>query len=140
MDGTALKTDRVLKIHSRPANGEVLRKKELAQQFHVTERSVQRDMESLRCFFAEQGLGQEHTDRSREGEFRKRVQFMCGGRLEKIRFKYTGPSIEAVQERLPAAEIISPGKEGRLVEAEVFGKEIEMWIRSQENHITRQEA
>ena len=56
MDGTALKTDRVLKIYSRLVNGDILRKKELAQQFHVTERSVQRDMESLRCFFAEQGL------------------------------------------------------------------------------------
>ena len=40
-------------------HGDVLRKKELAQQFHVTERSVQRDMESLRCFFAEQGLQQD---------------------------------------------------------------------------------
>ena len=51
MDGTALKTDRVLKIYSRLVNGDILRKKELAQQFHVTERSLQRDMESLRCFF-----------------------------------------------------------------------------------------
>ena len=50
MDGTAMKTDRVLKIYSRLVNGDILRKKELAQQFHVTERSVQRDMESLRCF------------------------------------------------------------------------------------------
>ena len=59
MDGTALKTDRILKIYSRLAGGETLRKKELAQQFHVTERSVQRDMESLRYFFAEQGLRQD---------------------------------------------------------------------------------
>ena len=59
MDGTAMKTDRVLKIYSRLVNGDILRKKELAQQFHVTERSVQRDMESLRCFFAEQGLQQD---------------------------------------------------------------------------------
>ena len=59
MDGTALKTDRVLKIYSRLVNGDILHKKELAQQFHVTERSVQRDMESLRCFFAEQGLQQD---------------------------------------------------------------------------------
>ena len=59
MDGTALKTDRVLKIYSRLVNGDILRKKELAQQFHVTERSVQRDMESLRCFFAEQRLRQD---------------------------------------------------------------------------------
>lgn len=56
MDSTTLKTDRILNIYSRLVNGDTLRKKELAQQFHVTERSVQRDMESLRCFFTEPGV------------------------------------------------------------------------------------
>ena len=305
MDGTALKTDRVLKIYSRLVNGDILRKKELAQQFRVTERSVQRDMESLRCFFAEQGLRQDivydkgakgyrlespahallnnseilavckillesrsmrrdemlpildkliaccvperskravtellanekhhyvephhgqrllpglweigqavqnhqvmeieyerlkepklvrrrvlpagimfseyyfyltafleekanfdnpddlfptiyridrirefrvleehfqvpYKDRFQEGEFRKRVQFMYGGKLEHIRFKYTGPSIEAVLDRLPTAEIISQDENGWTVEAEVFGKGIEMWIKSQGRQI-----
>ena len=305
MDGTALKTDRVLKIYSRLVNGDILRKKELAQQFRVTERSVQRDMESLRCFFAEQGLRQDivydkgakgyrlespahallnnseilavckillesrsmrrdemlpildkliaccvperskravpellanekhhyvephhgrhllpglweigkavqkhqvmeieyerlkepklvrrrvlpagimfseyyfyltafleekanfdnpddlfptiyridrirefrvleehfqvpYKDRVQEGEFRKRVQFMYGGKLEHIRFKYTGPSIEAVLDRLPTAEIISQDENGWTVEAEVFGKGIEMWIKSQGRQI-----
>ena len=301
MDGTALKTDRVLKIYSRLVNGDTLRKRELAQQFHVTERSVQRDMESLRCFFTEQGLPQDivydraakgyrleapsrpvlnnseilavckilvesramrrdelfpildkliaccvpesskkavtellanekyhyiephhgtpilnglweisqavknhqmmeieyerlkepklvhrrvqpvgimfseyyfyltafleeksyfenpddlfptiyridriksfhvldehfkvpYKERFQEGEFRKRVQFMYGGKLERIRFKYTGPSIEAVLDRLPTAEIIERDDEGWTVEAEVFGKGIEMWLKSQ---------
>lgn len=305
MDGTALKTDRVLKIYSRLVNGDTLRKRELAQQFHVTERSVQRDMESLRCFFTEQGLPQDivydraakgyrleapsrpvlnnseilavckilvesrsmrrdelfpildkliaccvpesskkavtellanekyhyiephhgtpilnglweisqavknhqvmeieyerlkepklvhrrvqpvgimfseyyfyltafleekshfdnpddlfptiyridrikffhvldehfkvpYKERFQEGEFRKRVQFMYGGKLERIRFKYTGPSIEAVLDRLPTAEIIERDNEGWTVEAEVFGKGIEMWLKSQGNNI-----
>ena len=305
MDGTALKTDRVLKIYSRLVNGDTLRKRELAQQFHVTERSVQRDMESLRCFFTEQGLPQDivydraakgyrleapsrpvlnnseilavckilvesramrrdelfpildkliaccvpesskkavtellanekyhyiephhgtpilnglweisqavknhqmmeieyerlkepklvhrrvqpvgimfseyyfyltafleeksyfenpddlfptiyridriksfhvldehfkvpYKERFQEGEFRKRVQFMYGGKLERIRFKYTGPSMEAVLDRLPTAEIIERDDEGWIVEAEVFGKGIEMWLKSQGNNI-----
>ena len=305
MDGTALKTDRVLKIYLRLVNGDTLRKRELAQQFHVTERSVQRDMESLRCFFAEQGLPQDiiydraargyrldapsrpvfnnseilavckilvesrsmlrdelfpildkliaccvpenskkavtdllanekyhyiephhgapilnglweisqavknhqmmeieyarlkeprlvhrriqpvgimfseyyfyltafleeksnfdnpndlfptiyridriksfrvlkerfsvpYKDRFQEGEFRKRVQFMYGGKLERIRFKYTGPSIEAVLDRLPTAEIVERDDDGWTVEAEVFGKGIEMWLKSQGNNI-----
>lgn len=279
MDGTALKTDRILKIYSQLVNGDILRKKELAQQFHVTERSIQRDMEALRCFFAEEGLQQDiiydraargyrlespsrallnnseilavckillesrsmrkdemlpildkliaccvpekskkaitellanekhhyvephhkqrllpglweisqavqnhqimeieyerlkeprlvcrrvkpvgimfseyyfyltafledkdtfenpddlfptiyridrirnvqlldehfkvpYKDRFQEGEFRKRVQFMYGGKLERIRFHYTGPSIEAVLDRLPTAEIVEQG-------------------------------
>lgn len=59
MDGTLVKSERLLQIYSRLVSGDVLPKKELAQQFHVTERSIQRDMESLRCFFAEQGLRQD---------------------------------------------------------------------------------
>lgn len=306
MDSASVKSERLLQIYSRLVSGDVLPKKELAQQFHVTERSIQRDMESLRCFFAEQGLQQDivydkgergyrleqpalpllnnseilavckillesrsmrrdemlpileklisycvperskravtellanekyhyvephhgrpllpglweigqavqnhqvmeieyerlkepklvrrrvlpvgimfseyyfyltafledktdfdnpddlfptiyridrirdfrvleehfkvpYKDRFQEGEFRKRVQFMYGGKLERIRFKYTGPSIEAVLDRLPTAEIVSQDETGWLVEAEVFGKGIEMWIKSQGNHIT----
>ena len=305
MDGTALKTDRVLKIYARLVQGDLLRKRELAQQFHVTERSIQRDMESLRCFLAEQGLRQDivydktargyrlegparslldnseilavckillesrsmrrdemlpildkliaccvpedskkavtellanekhhyvephhgqhllpglweigqavqnrqvmeieyerlkepklvrrrvqpvgimfseyyfyltafledkatfdnpddlfptiyridriksfcvlnehfkvpYKDRFQEGEFRKRVQFVYGGKLERIKFKYTGPSIEAVLDRLPTAEILSQDENGWTVEAEVFGKGIEMWLRSQGKQI-----
>lgn len=72
-----------------------------------------------------------YRDRFEEGEFRKRVQFMYGGRLERIRFRYTGPSIEAVLDRLPTAEIVSQDETGWTVEAEVFGKGIEMWLREQ---------
>lgn len=307
MDGTAVKSERLLQIYSRLVNGDILSKKELAQQFHVTERSIQRDMESLRCFFADQGLRQgvvydkkkrgyrleeqqglplldnseilavckillesrsirrdemlpildklisccvpeqskqavaellanekyhyiephhgryilpglwkigqavqEHRvleieyermkepklvrrrvqpvgimfseyyfyltafledktafenpddlfptiyridrirsfkvldehfrvpykDRFQEGEFRKRVQFMYGGKLERIRFKYTGPSIEAVLDRLPTAEVVAQDEEGWTVEAEVFGKGIEMWLRSQGKYLS----
>ena len=76
-----------------------------------------------------------YKDRFQEGEFRKQVQFMYGGRLERIRFKYTGPSIEAVLDRLPTAEIVEQDGEGWTVEAEVFGKGIEMWLRSQGEYI-----
>lgn len=306
MDGTALKTDRILKIYSQLVNGDILRKKELVQRFHVTERSIQRDMEALRCFFAEEGLQQDiiydraargyrlespsrallnnseilavckillesrsmrkdemlpildkliaccvpekskkaitellanekhhyvephhkqrllpglweisqavqnhqmmeieyerlkeprlvrrrvkpvgimfseyyfyltafledkdtfenpddlfptiyridrirnvqlldehfkvpYKDRFQEGEFRKRVQFMYGGKLERIRFHYTGPSIEAVLDRLPTAEIVERDETGWTVEAEVFGRGIEMWLRSQGSYIS----
>ena len=76
-----------------------------------------------------------YKDRFQEGEFRKRVQFMYGGKLERIRFRYTGPSIEAVLDRLPTAEILSQDAEGWTVEAEVFGKGIEMWLRSQGDYL-----
>ena len=76
-----------------------------------------------------------YRDRFEEGEFRKRVQFMYGGRLQHIKFRYTGPSIEAVLDRLPTARILDQDSESWTVEAEVFGKGIEMWVRSQGEHI-----
>lgn len=77
-----------------------------------------------------------YSERFEEGEFRKRVQFMYGGKLQRIRFRYTGPSLEAVLDRLPTSEVISEDSEGWTVEAEVFGKGVEMWLRSQGNFIT----
>lgn len=305
MDSTAVKSERLLQIYSKLANDEILKKKELAQHFHVTERSIQRDMEALRCFFTEQGLLQDvvydtrvrgyrlenpalrtlenseilavckillesrsmrkdemlpildklisccvpeqnkkavqellanekyhyiephhqtpvltglwelgqaiqkqqmveieyerlkaprlvkrkikpvgimfseyyfyltafledkegfenpddlfptiyridriksfrvleehfsvpYKDRFQEGEFRKRVQFMYGGRLERIKFKYTGPSVEAVLDRLPTAQIMERDEAGWIVTAEVFGKGIDMWLKSQGDNI-----
>ena len=72
-----------------------------------------------------------YAKRFEEGEFRKRVQFMYGGRLEHIRFRYTGPSLEAVLDRLPTAQVIKTEENGWLISAEVFGKGIDMWLRSQ---------
>ena len=301
MDGTLVKSERLLQIYSRLVSGDVLPKKELARQFHVTERSIQRDMESLRCFFAEQGLQQDvvydkavkgyrlessacsllnnseilavckillesrsmrkdemlpildkliaccvperskravtellanekyhyvephhgrpllpglweigqtvqnhqvmeieyerlkepklvrrrvlpvgimfseyyfyltafledkttfenpddlfptiyridriksfkvldehfqvpYKDRFQEGEFRKRVQFMYGGKLEHIEFKYSGPSIESVLDRLPMVQVVEEKEGSYTVRAETFGTGILMWLQSQ---------
>lgn len=76
-----------------------------------------------------------YASRFEEGEFRKRVQFMYGGKLQRIRFRYTGPSIEAVLDRLPTAEVRERTEDGWIVEAEVFGKGIDMWLKSQGNFI-----
>lgn len=76
-----------------------------------------------------------YASRFQEGEFRKRIQFMFGGKLNRVRFKYTGPSIEAVLDRLPTAQIISQDEEGWEIEVEVFGKGIEMWLRSQGEYV-----
>ena len=72
-----------------------------------------------------------YATRFQEGEVRRRVQFMYGGRVQKIRFKYTGSSIEAVLDRLPTAQIVETDEDGWVVSAEVFGKGIDMWLRSQ---------
>ena len=72
-----------------------------------------------------------YAERFEEGEFRKRIQFMQGGKLEKIKFYFNGPSIEAILDRLPTAQILKQDEKGYLVQAEVFGKGAEMWLRTQ---------
>lgn len=68
----AFKSDRLLQIYSRLVNGEILSKQGLAQEFGVTERSIQRDIGSLRCFITEQGLSQEILyNRNGKGYFLK---------------------------------------------------------------------
>ena len=76
-------------------------------------------------------------DRFKEGEFRKRVQFMYGGKLQQVKFRYTGPSLEAVLDRLPTAEVVCEDAQGWTVKAEVFGTGIEMWFRSQGSYVTK---
>ncbi len=76
-----------------------------------------------------------YADRFEEGEFRKRVQFMYGGRLKRVRFTYSGDSVEAVLDRLPTAKIEKETDGVYTISAEVFGKGIEMWLRSQGDNV-----
>lgn len=72
-----------------------------------------------------------YSSRFEEGEFRKRIQFMYGGRLQKIKFRYSGSSVEAVLDRMPTAQILDEQDGVYTITAEVFGKGIDMWLRSQ---------
>lgn len=74
-----------------------------------------------------------YNNRFEEGEFRKRVQFMYGGKLQRVKFLYKGDIIEAVLDRLPTAKIINEEDGIYTISAEVFGKGIDMWLRSQGN-------
>ena len=76
-------------------------------------------------------------DRFQEGEMRKRIQFMYGGELQRIRFEYTGPSLEAVLDRLPTARVEKKTPAGWILTAEVFGKGIDMWLKSQGDMVKR---
>ena len=77
-----------------------------------------------------------YTSRFEEGEFRKRIQFMYGGRLQKVRFRYRGPDIDAILDRLPTAKVLDEDQGVYTIEAEVFGKGINMWLRSQGSYVT----
>ena len=54
-----LKAARLLSIYARLLIGRVLKKALLAQEFGVTSRSIQRDLESLRSFLSNEMLPQD---------------------------------------------------------------------------------
>lgn len=67
-----------------------------------------------------------------EGLLRKRSLFMWPGKFRTIRFEFSGPSVQAVLDKLPTAKIIERiGGNKYLIEAEVYGDGIKMWLLSQ---------
>lgn len=73
----------------------------------------------------------DYSERFKDGEFRKLIQFMQTGELERVKFRFTGRSIEAVLDRLPNAKVIKEKQGEYIVEAKLFGKGIKMWLLSQ---------
>ena len=76
-----------------------------------------------------------YRDRFKDGEFRKRVQFMYPGVLRRVTFTYSGPSVEAVLDRLPTARILSRKDGIYILNAEAYGKGLDMWLGSQEKWV-----
>lgn len=73
-----------------------------------------------------------YSNRFEEGELRKRIQFMYGGEKITVKFKFWGSSLQAVLDRLPTAEVLGQDENNKyLVQAEVFGDGIKMWLFSQ---------
>lgn len=66
-----------------------------------------------------------------EGLLRQRSLFMWPGELRTIRFEFTGPSVQAVLDKLPTAKIIERDGGAYLIEAEVYGDGVKMWLLSQ---------
>lgn len=76
-----------------------------------------------------------YKDRFEEGEFRKRIQFMYGGELLKVKFKCQREAIEAALDRLPTAEIVKEFDDYVIIKAEVFGRGIKRWFLSQQDSV-----
>ena len=62
-----------------------------------------------------------YSDRFEESEFRKRIQFMYGGKLRKFLFEYKGYSVEAILDKLPTEKIIDEIDGVYKIQAEEFG-------------------
>ena len=76
-----------------------------------------------------------YTNRFEEGEFRKRVQFMYGGKLRKLKLKCKPQSLEAVLDRFPTAKVIKEETDGYVILAEVFGDGVDMWLQGQKGNM-----
>lgn len=73
-----------------------------------------------------------YKDRFEEGEFRKRISFMYGGKLHKIRLLYKGADINLVLDRIPTAQA-ERGEDGSfVVTAEIYGDMgLNFWLNGQ---------
>ena len=56
---------------------------------------------------------------------------MWPGIQRTIRFEFSGPSLQAVLDKLPTARVIKTENNVSLVEAQVYGDVIRMWLLSQ---------
>lgn len=76
-----------------------------------------------------------YKDRFQEGPYKNLNQFMFGGELQHIKFRYFGPSIEAVMDRFPTATVQAEENGNYIVSSEAFGKGVLMWLLSQGSNV-----
>lgn len=66
-----------------------------------------------------------------EGELRKKSLLMWPGPERKVVFEFTGPSLQAVLDKIPTARVIDEKDRRYIVEANVYGDGIKMFLLSQ---------
>lgn len=83
-----------------------------------------------------------YKDRFEEGEFRKRIPFMYGGKLHKVCFIYSGSDINVILDRLPTAQAVLQPDGTYRVTAEIFGDMgLNLWMNGQKDvHLIQKEA
>ena len=76
-----------------------------------------------------------YANQFNEGEFRKRIFFMYSGKLKKVKFEFSGPSIEAILDKIPTAEIVKTEGKKYTLKAECYGDGILMWLKTQGDNV-----
>lgn len=75
-----------------------------------------------------------YKDRFEEGEFRKRISFMYGGKLHKIRLLYKGEDINMVLDRIHTAQAVRKEDGSYVVTAEIYGEAgLDFWLNGQKD-------
>ncbi|MEF9951752.1 MAG: WYL domain-containing protein [Clostridium sp.] len=83
----------------------------------------------------EKSLAEDYGYKVTDTELRRKVPFMYGGKLNKIRLEYTGTCPDIVLDKMPTGQIIKSKGDTHIIEAEVYGKGIIMWILSQGSNL-----
>lgn len=60
---------------------------------------------------------------------------MFPGEYRKIRFEYTGASVQAILDKIPTARVINKNGNTAVIEAETFGTGVNMFLLSQGNRV-----
>lgn len=76
-----------------------------------------------------------YSEKFEEQKFRDSAPLMFGGNIHRLEFWYSGPSLEAVLDRVPTAKVIKEENGQWLLSAEVIGEGAEIWLRGQGNNI-----
>lgn len=63
-----------------------------------------------------------------ECELRSKIQFIFLGKLRKIKFEYTAPSVQAILNKIPIAKVIDIKGDTKIIEVETFGAGINMFL------------
>lgn len=66
-----------------------------------------------------------------EGDLMSKIQLMFPGKTRHIRFEFTGPSVQAILDKLPTAKVVEIKNGKSIIEADVFGTGINMFLLSQ---------
>ena len=76
-----------------------------------------------------------YKTRFQEGEFRKQVQFMTGGKLRNLKINCLSYLVEALLDKIPTAKIEKKNGDTYLISAKVYGNGINRWMFGQEGII-----
>lgn len=70
-----------------------------------------------------------------EGILRNKIHFMFPGKDRKIRFEFTGPSVQAILDKIPTARVVEVKGNAKIIEAHTYGTGIKMYLLSQGSRV-----
>ena len=138
------KNHRTLDIYVRLCEGKIINKVKEAARFGVDERSIQRDIDDIRAFLEERSVDSKDVriieyNRAKNGFVMTGVEpsMMTNSEIlavSKILLEsraFTKRELKVIIDSLPTARVVEQYENECIIEAEVYGKGVIMWLLSQ---------